>query len=41
MRGAIPPFPNKSSWRGAWLTTGANLPLVNYQLLKKASILWT
>jgi hypothetical protein len=26
MRGAIPPFSHKSSWRGAWLSTGTNLP---------------
>jgi hypothetical protein len=27
MLGAIPPLPNTSSWRGAWLSTGTNLPL--------------
>jgi hypothetical protein len=29
MRGAIPPFPNTSSWRGAWLSTGKPLTLPN------------
>jgi hypothetical protein len=28
MRGAIPPLPNTSSWRGAWLSTGTTLPLL-------------
>jgi len=27
MRGAIPPLPNTSSWRGAQLSTGTTLPL--------------
>jgi len=27
MGGAIPLLPHTSSWRGAWLSTGTNLPL--------------
>jgi hypothetical protein len=27
MSGAIPPLPNTSSWRGAYLSTGITLPL--------------
>jgi hypothetical protein len=27
MCGAIPPLPNTSLWRGAWLSTGTTLPL--------------
>jgi hypothetical protein len=28
MRGAIPPLPNTSSWRGAYLTTGTTLHFI-------------
>jgi hypothetical protein len=27
MCGAVPPLPNTSSWRGAWLSTGTSLHL--------------
>jgi hypothetical protein len=30
MRGAIPPLPNASSWRGAYFSTGKILPLHFY-----------
>jgi len=29
MRGAVPPPPSTSSWRGAWLSTGTILPLLH------------
>jgi hypothetical protein len=37
MRGAIPPLPNTSSWRGAQLITGTTLPsplLRNYSVIQ-------
>jgi hypothetical protein len=36
MRGAIPPLPNTSSWRGAQLGTGTTLPFFTFytELLK-------
>jgi hypothetical protein len=33
MRGAIPPLPYTSSWRGAQLSTGTILPLLHWRLV--------
>jgi len=33
MRGAIPPLPNTSLWRGAYISTGTNVPSFTFYQL--------
>jgi hypothetical protein len=40
MRGAIPPLPNTSSWRGVQLSTGTTLPLPYLREVGWKSVDW-
>jgi hypothetical protein len=40
MRGAIPPLPDTSSWRGAYLSTGTTLPFTLLPVMSQISYLF-